>query len=700
MTKKILCLVTLLSCCTSLAIVPYYSIRSQSENAARELVGAGWNTQINLPDADDVYGNLSVTPEYTRSFRPRRICDCLFGCLANCCGSCCSCGTSCSTSCNPCCNPCGPCCDNDCCRIRISGSQVTNRGCCDWLADYFGLPTDYQSCVIFEPRIENFLVDFNLYFGMDKWCKGLYIRVHAPVVYTRWDLNMCECIENPGTNDHWFGYFNDGLMTRTIFTDPNKIGILRLGLVNSFTSFINCCDTIKSQPTRFSSLEQSDMTLFNFNHTSDDIVFHPLCHAKMDPCYRKKAGVADLQVAVGWNLWCDEDYHAGFNIRAAMPTGNRPQAEYLFEPIVGNGKHWELGVGFSSHGTFWRSEDEERCWSIFCDANVTHLFKTRQCRTFDLKCKPMSRYMLAAKYGTPVRDLTAGDTLASAQIPSKQFKGEYTPVANITTMVVDVSSSAQADVALMLQCMHNNWSFNLGYNLWARSCEKIEPLCTCCCPFEENTWGLKGDAFMYGYYEKVLTSQNLLIITPPLSATQSHATICGGTNNYPDGLDTIVWARNPGVDSRKLAWSSVNSVSLDIFTDVGVSTTFGQIYTSREPVLLSFCDIDFNGALTKGLTHKVFFHFDYTWKDRENWIPYVGFGGEVEFAHRPNCDDCCERGSNPCSQCYNSCGTSCNTLCNPCGWPYDVCCCTNACCCQYCAVSQWGIWVKGGVAFH
>ena len=87
MVKKLICFFLLLSSSTGLAVTPYYSIRSQSENAARELVGAGWNTHINLCDMDGWYGNISVTPEYTRSFKPYHIAQTLFGCFSTCCWS-------------------------------------------------------------------------------------------------------------------------------------------------------------------------------------------------------------------------------------------------------------------------------------------------------------------------------------------------------------------------------------------------------------------------------------------------------------------------------------------------------------------------------------------------------------------------------------------------------------------------------------
>jgi len=656
MLKKSLCLAFLLSTCSGHAVTPYYSIRSQSENAARELAGAGWNTQINLCDMDKWYGNFAITPEYTRSFRPCRIAQSLFGYWGSCSYPCYPCGP-CDSTCNPCCTPCcDPCCDDTCYRVKISGSQVDDRGCCDWLADNFGLPTDYQSCVTFEPRIDNFLIDFNFYLGFDEWCQGLYLKIHAPVVHTKWDLNMCECIENAGENHHWRGYFNSAAVTSGIET----YGILRNNLVSNFTSFISGCGIINA----------------------NDINFNPLCYAKMDCCRHTKTALSDIQMALGWNVCCDEDYHVGLNVRATAPTGNRPEASYLFEPIVGNGKHWELGGGLSSHWTFWRSEDEEQSCAFFFDANVSHLFKAKQVRTFDLCSKPLSRYMLAAKFNTSIDNLVAGDTSEVAEAPNGQFSGIYTPVANLTTMSVDVSIGVQADLAFMFQYLHNNWSFDFGYNFWGKSCEKIECRSDCCPYLAENTWVLKGDAFMYGFYDDQGT------ITPvALSASQYNATIYQGTNNYPNGIDNIVYYRNPGVDNKKLAWNSAGG-PLYVFKPTTEIADQEQIYTSKDPRYISFCDIDFYGARNKGISHKVFAHFDYTWSEHEEWIPYLGIGGEVEFGHCKDSKDSC----NPCcTPCGTTCGYPCDSSCNPC---YD-----NSCC-NHCALSQWGIWLKGGVAFN
>src|SRR2546428_10173472 len=110
----------------------YFSIRSQGENAVREMVG--WQELINRCDMDDFYGAVSVVGEYSESFRSNDIAQVLFG----------------SDYTNT----------NGCCGINITGSQVGNialesglfvmqfkRGPNDWLADYFGLPVFWQSAI-------------------------------------------------------------------------------------------------------------------------------------------------------------------------------------------------------------------------------------------------------------------------------------------------------------------------------------------------------------------------------------------------------------------------------------------------------------------------------------------------------------------------------------------------------------------------
>jgi hypothetical protein len=84
---------------TCAKVLPYFSIRSQSENAARELVL--WQTQINLYDKDSVYGSFSITPEYTKTIKSAELAQALFADIL-------------STDCD----------DNECPQFKVQGSLV------------------------------------------------------------------------------------------------------------------------------------------------------------------------------------------------------------------------------------------------------------------------------------------------------------------------------------------------------------------------------------------------------------------------------------------------------------------------------------------------------------------------------------------------------------------------------------------------
>jgi len=629
-------------------VSPYFSIRSQGANIAREMVG--WTNHVDLYDVRNIYGAGSFTLEYTKSTKSNRIAQCLFG--NDLLGDCCNCSA-----------------------IKVSGSAVPGRDANkDWLADYFGLPTDFQSTLNFRPRIENVISDFNFYLEFDSWCTGLWFRIDVPLVYTKWDLNFRECISDPGSKNLPVGYFNDAV---TLGTEqppagnniyPNAYSVTRASLLNSFEEFAGC----KKVP----SLGQNT-------------TFSPLCFAQMGSiCEPKtKTRVADLQIALGWNVWQKEKYHVGIGLLGVAPTGNKPEGVCVFEPIVGNGNHGELGVFLSSHFTFWQTEDEVQHLGLYIDGTISHLFKTKQKRTFDLRNKPNSRYMLAEKLGTPVNSLFAFPTETNNAIPiapSAQFKNEFSTIANLTTLDANVSVGVQADIAFMLAYRRGNFVWDVGYNLWVRSCEKIKLDCKCPTSFADGaTWALKGDSYVYGFDGASTNIPNRPAIA--LSATQSKATIHQGTN----AGSTISVSTNPSVDNVEFAYSkntSINTATGDtyIFNRPDASTfdtTDGlarHTKTSKNPVFLTDCDIDLDGARTKGLSHKLFTHISYTWDNIDGrWAPYLGVGAEGEF--HPISDSC----SKDCNDCPVETETNtCKSTCNRCG------------------VSQWGVWAKGGISFN
>ncbi len=621
--KRII-LTALLFLCTPIlnANVPYISIRSQATDSARDLVGL--TDKINLYDMENLYITGYATLEGTRSFDSDALAHCLFGAF--------------TPSLN----------DADALSIGISGSQVPNRSPNDWLADYFGLSTTYQSRLFFKPRVSNLILDFGVYVGLDEWLEGLYLWVHAPLVMTKWDLNFFEEVNNSlALNGYSAGYFAPSAVTSN-------------NLVEQAANFFSDRD---------------------FPTLPDGVTFEPLEFARLEQTRLTKSALAEIQFALGYNFIMCQDYYLGVNFRFYAPTGNSPKGVFAFEPICGNGKHWEVGAGLMGSYTFWRSCDEESSFGLYVIGNFTHQCRATQTRTFDLKGKPNSRYMLAERLGTPVTNLWAAPTQGSitgATVPDAQFKNAYAPVANLTTLRVNVSSGIQADVTADFNYSACGLSVDVGYNFWARSCEKIS-LRKQAGPTRlesGNVWALKGDARVYGFVATGATTNPPAPGTPiALSATQSEATITSGTN-APLNSDL-----NAGVDNPQYAFFTNNASSLDQLVVAPGDPTgpLFQLQTSNDPVFLSNASIDFNGARTSGMSHKIFAHLSYSWCECEDIVPFIGVGGKAEFGPRHG-EPACANGTN-CSVNVNSQLVGCSS-------------CKS---CQRCNLSEWGVWIKGGI---
>lgn len=671
-------LLTAFLCISSLfgesGVTPTFVARSQSSDASRKLVGVV--DKVHLMDAG-FYANFSAMPEYTKSMNGKKIAQALFGCDLV----------------------------GDCNKILVQGSSVANRNEKAWLADYFYLAPDYDSYFTVDPVIQNFLVDLDLYIGLDQVVEGMYARFYGPVTYTEWKLNFSQpaCGDVVTTGSYSPGYFN-----ATPSTPGDDDG--------SFTGMPNN-QLLRNAGEFFAGKSPLNQPSIN-QDPSLGVEFVGLDSALLESCGRSNTGFAELRGELGWNFYQTEKSHIGINFQIAAPTGSKRVATFAFDSVVGNGNHWELGGGVTAHYEFWRSQTEDKHAGIYLDANITHLNKAKEERTFDLCGKNNSRYMLAMKMGRPTTFadydsnptlpvgnpnptlLTVSPDAASAATlpngagvnPQATFAGVFMPVANLTTMNVNVSVGVQADIAAMFNYTSNAWSLDLGYNLYARSAEKISLRDTSakqCCPnlcADYNVWALKGDARVYGFMAADGSGSPVISgASPiPLSATQSDATIHGGTNatatyNATTCPGTPAY-QNCGVDNAQFAYGAGQALVSEPGLAYATST---QVKTSYQPVFINCCDINFQE--TTGISNKVFGHLSYTW-GQSQYKPYLGVGGFGEFGM--NKTGCCEAEVDECAE--------------EAVYPCDA----SDCCDVKCSsslrstLSQWGIWVKGGIEFN
>jgi len=626
---------------------PFLQIRSQGRNSARQMVGQ--QEFMHLYDIDSMNGVLSLAVEYSETFWPEKISRFYFGKDLI-----------------------------DCCALYVQGSQVEERKSRAWLADYFGLPTDYDSKITFCPKIKNVVVDLDFYLGLDEWSKGVYFRMNLPVVWTKWELCMSEKRTSTGGYEFPTGYMAQDSVARDT-------------LPKSFTQAMSGEKTFGDMKTaiKYGLIKNSSCT---------------------------KAGIAEIDFTLGWNFVQEEDSHFGFFVYVAAPTGNKPCATHLFEPIIGNGKHWELGGGLSGSWIFYRNEKEEEHYlGMYMEAIVAHLFRACQCRSFDFCCKPNSRYMLLAQMGSNDQAVKVGANTETVKSEATyQYKRNLIPAINWSTFRVDVKIDIQADIALKLGYTRGNFSLDLGYNLYARTGERF--CCNCCnddccgycntrfdnpchssccgcgCDTSYEKYAIKGDSYMYGIEDTNNPE------TYPIPFSQTSANIYKGKN--VQALLSETARANAQNDNILLSWSPYNVALINTNT-----TPKTGINASELPVLVTRNMLNI-GKSPSMITHKIFAHLGYAWKETEgDWAPFIGIGGEIEFAQDTQCcwDDCCNSH-------YSNC-------CKDCLPPYVICdrttktktkkrTCDNVCksYCDGCSaakggISQWGIWIKGGITF-
>lgn len=570
--------------------------RSQGANTARELVG--WQWELNKPEMCENYGSAYLAFEYQRSFKSDEIAQALFGSSV----------------------------------LTFEGSQVTDRTPCALLADNFGLPTDFQGSIFFNPRIENFIVDLGFYMGLDCWYQGLYIRFHAPFVHARWNLDTnngnCVKIQTGTTNE-------DGT--------PKQFAPCYMGN--------NATDTA-------STIKQALSGNFQFGDLTE-----PWCAGHFNFCRQVRNGLADIDVIVGYNFINDDCYHFGLYAQAVLPTGKKRKNLFILSPVVGNGKHFELGAGISAHTVLWSGEDSNL--AFFLEGNITHMFRSRQCRLFDLIDNgPFSRYMLLKEFTTNGTSYTYANNLISATC--------------FTNREVDVSLGVKGDFSLKLAYRWCGFGLDIGYNVYGQSREKIELLCNSCpTAIDKRKFGIKGT--------EGVCCANYLIATPPngVPTIYPNGTTFPTDSEPPAGctdlpaVSAVTNEPNNGTQSDATAFHAgtevsgtipdnacsicLNSGPISEPTAQSELTTTNGYYVNNglQPTLLSSNDLDIHsGEAHSVFTNKFFAHVCYTWMDECGWNPQLGVGGEVEVASN-----------------HNRSGS------------------------EQAGLSQWGVWVKGCVSF-
>jgi len=218
----------------------------------------------------------------------------------------------------------------------------------------------------------------------------------------------------------------------------------------------------------------------------------------------------------------------------------------------------------------------------------------------------------------------------------------------------------------------------LGYDFWGQTCPSVEIGCNDSCnavQFPANTWALRGDAHVYGFHSTAGVTDDI----QPIPATYNATTVFNIGKAFEGPAATN---NNIGVDNPQTPLTVTGPVAGNLA--VSPVSNAVAIYGSQPAVYIQQTDLDICN-ITKGLSNSIFTELNYTWIDRECWVPYLGIGARVEFGSNSPGDNnggvAVVNNSNNGACCSNN---------------------NNDCCggCGTCTATVWGIWIKGGLSFN
>jgi hypothetical protein len=205
----------------------------------------------------------------------------------------------------------------------------------DILADNFNIYTvndNFQSTVSFSARHSEF--GLGLHWKQAAWIndaqnKWFYFDVSLPITQVRNQVCINEQVQNNG------GDIN------TVLADGGSL---------------------VAQPNVTAAFNQSS---WNFGKINSG-------------CVMKKTGVSDMELKFAYQFRYSECSNVAGYLGVLIPTGTVPNGQFVFEPIVGHGKH--VGLEFGGQGSFdiWADCDHDKYISFDLAINALYLFKKRK----------------------------------------------------------------------------------------------------------------------------------------------------------------------------------------------------------------------------------------------------------------------------------------------------------------------------------
>ena len=419
----------------------------------------------------------------------------------------------------------------------------------------FNLPSEYVGSISFKPKREVYGMQFAYMIDLHRWLKHFYFVMSSPVINVKHRTGFKETITTPGTT------------------------------------------TTHSGPQSVQAFLRGDRLTSDFAQS--------LMYGKIDG-NQSESGMADTELKFGYIAYEKKQAKIAVNIGCTVPTGNRPEGVYMFEPVVGNGHHWALGGGFESSIRLWHGADEDtKHINLILSADYRYLLEADQTRTLELKGKNWGRF-IRMRQADP-RDTT-------------RLLAGVLPGINAMTRKVKVTPGSQVEgVASLCFKATKYWHFGLGYNIWARESESVKLKGSWT---QQGQYGLYANDSSYQEEGKVvnITDSNAVPVvytpaTPPAKVNQTPFDAATPTSSWTIAADNLF---------PKIIRPVPSSTGISSDTTISTLATGNGNYIAES-------DVDKCGS-PAAVSHKIFGNIDYTISPDGKYPFVIGLMGNYEFA--------------------------------------------------------------------
>ncbi len=226
-------------------------------------------------------------------------------------------------------------------------------------------------------------------------------------------------------------------------------------------------------------------------------------YAKWRPRATSKIRPEKLKFSLGRSLMHRDYFQLASSLSLSVPLASKQNPEFLFNPVVGLDRHVGIG-GAVNMQILLNRHPEKFAWSFYLNLEGTFFVRNKQFRTYDLKGKPFSRYMLYTRKNSP--------------------PGTTVPGVNVLTLDSVVRPYGVADFSFGWRINTAPFEFEIGYDLYGFGGEKVELRSFLTTPFNRPCGGLNE----FG----IAGAGTILFKGQEIQATASESTIdCRATDD-------------------------------------------------------------------------------------------------------------------------------------------------------------------------